>query len=136
VAGLAYLVVELKTNRFSGGSEFWSYRYPLETLTLCAPLLLLAWREYTARTEWRRAAFLALGIFAISLQTAAAVCFRRADDAWWTPTDLAALVRDSPGIATPILLTGYVLAAVVYRRMTSTGEPQRSVLARWLRRST
>jgi hypothetical protein len=136
VAGLVYLVVELKTNRFSGGSEFWSYRYPLETLTLCAPLLLLAWRECTARTVRRRAAFLALGIFAIALQAAAAVCFRHADDSWWTTTDLAALVRDSPRTATPILLAGYIAAVVLYRRMTTAGESQQSVLARWLRKGT
>lgn len=48
VGGLLYLLLQLKANRYSGGSGFWGYRYPLETLAAAAPLLLLSY------TEWLR----------------------------------------------------------------------------------
>ena len=37
LGGALYLIVQLKGNRFSGGDRFWSYRYPLETLTFALP---------------------------------------------------------------------------------------------------
>jgi len=57
VGGLLYLTVQLKDIDFGGGATFWSYRYPLETLTLMAPLFVLSWREWVSDRARRRAAF-------------------------------------------------------------------------------
>ena len=48
LGGLLYILVQYKANRFSGGSGFFTYRYPLEMLAAAAPLLLLAYREWVA----------------------------------------------------------------------------------------
>jgi len=46
LGGLAYILLQLKANRFSGGDTFWGYRYPLEMLAATAPLLLLCYTEW------------------------------------------------------------------------------------------
>jgi hypothetical protein len=76
--GVAYLLLQLQANRFSGGSGFYGYRLTLETLTLCAPLLVLAYREWTARTVWRRRVFAVLAAYSVAVQVLGAVWFRSA----------------------------------------------------------
>lgn len=73
VAGLAYLALQLWGIRFWGGDGFYSYRTTLETLTLCAPLLVLCWREWTTKTLLRRAAFAALAAISVALHAFGAV---------------------------------------------------------------
>ncbi len=46
IGGVAYLLLQLKANRYSGGDSFWGYRYPLEMLAATAPLLLLTYTEW------------------------------------------------------------------------------------------
>jgi hypothetical protein len=46
IGGLAYLLLQLKANRYSGGDTFWGYRYPLEMLAATAPLLMLSYTEW------------------------------------------------------------------------------------------
>ncbi len=60
LSGIAYVAVQIWVSRFSGGDGFYSYRTPLEGLTLTVPLLALAWREWTSTTRVRRAAFAGL----------------------------------------------------------------------------
>ena len=48
LGGLLYILVQYKANRFSGGTGFFTYRYPLEMLAASAPLLMLAYREWIA----------------------------------------------------------------------------------------
>lgn len=60
LAGLVYLAVQLRLNHFTGGLHFYGYRLTLETLTLCAPLLWLAWRERDRDSGWERAVWAAL----------------------------------------------------------------------------
>jgi hypothetical protein len=43
--GLAYLLLQLKANRASGGDGFTYYRYPIETLAASTPLLFVASRS-------------------------------------------------------------------------------------------
>ena len=134
VAGVAYLAVQLKANRFGGGSLFWSYRYPLEPLTLAAPLLVLAWATHTSKTPRRRGACFALVVLAIALQATGALCFREQRTNWWLPADLASAVKDRPMLAAPILFIGYVSGAVIYRRLSDPdGERSQSVFARFRR---
>jgi hypothetical protein len=55
VGGAAYMLIHLRLNRFWGGAEF-NYRYPLEMLTVLAPLLFLSWRAWYSRAQagWQR----------------------------------------------------------------------------------
>jgi hypothetical protein len=55
LAGLVYLLVHLRLNRYWAGAEF-NYRYPLEPLIVAAPLLFLSWQTWweTASPGWRR----------------------------------------------------------------------------------
>lgn len=78
LSGVAYMLVHLALNRFSGGNNFFSYRLPIEMLTLSAPLLVLAWREWTARTTARRRAFAGLAGLSVLVHALGAV--------YWVPT--------------------------------------------------
>lgn len=78
LSGVVYMLVQLALNRFSGGHNFYSYRLPLEMLTLSAPLLVLAWREWTAQTAPRRRAFDVLVCVSLLTHTLGAL--------YWTPT--------------------------------------------------
>jgi alpha-1,2-mannosyltransferase len=49
LGGMLYLLLQYKANRYSGGSGFFAYRYPLEALTAAAPLLYLSFREWVAK---------------------------------------------------------------------------------------
>lgn len=73
VAGLAYLVLQLWGIRFWGGDGFYSYRTTLETLTLCTPLLVLCWREWTVKRVQRRVVFAALAAVSVALHAFGAV---------------------------------------------------------------
>ena len=73
VAGVAYLALQLWGIRFTGGDGFYSYRTTLESLTLTTPLLVLAWREWTAVTRARRATFAGLAVVSVALHAFGAV---------------------------------------------------------------
>lgn len=99
VGGLVYLLIQLKAEVFTGGQFFWSYRYPLETLTLCAPLLVLAWRRFAARTRLRRAWFGALVAVAVGFQAVGAFSFHGPyPDTPWTFDNLAAALTGDAAI--------------------------------------
>ena len=86
LGGLAYLLLQLQANRFSGGSGFYGYRLALEPLTLAAPLLVLAYTEWVAPSAWRRRAFGVLVAYSVAAQVLGAVWFAhehsRDDDPW------------------------------------------------------
>lgn len=76
VGGLLYLLLQLKANRYSGGSGFWAYRYPLETLAAAAPLLLLSYTEWvTQQTELVRKAFRLLLLASVFFTAIGAIFF-------------------------------------------------------------
>lgn len=110
LAGLLYLALHLRMNRFWGGTNFFSYRYPLETLTLAAPLLVLAWREWTARTA-RRRRWLATAVAAsIGMHALGAVYFTAPlqPRSPWTEPAIVPVAADAGPLA-----VGAVLLAVV-----------------------
>lgn len=74
--GAAYLAVHLVGNYFAGGLGFYSYRYPIETLTLAAPLLVLCWVTWTSARPWRRVVFAALAWFSVFQHAVGAIAFR------------------------------------------------------------
>jgi hypothetical protein len=73
VSGVAYVVVQIWVSRFSGGDGFYSYRTPLEGLTLSVPLLTLAWREWTSTTRIRRTAFAGLAAASVAFHAFGAI---------------------------------------------------------------
>jgi hypothetical protein len=68
VGGVVYLLVQLKANRFSGGSGFVGYRYPLEALTASAVLLFGSYRQWVEQRALARWLFWAAVLIAITLQ--------------------------------------------------------------------
>jgi len=78
VAGICALGIQLWVNYFTGGYFFYGSRLTLETLTLCTPLFLLAWQEWTSRTRVRRAVFVVLAGYAVGSHALAAI-------GYWTP---------------------------------------------------
>lgn len=76
IGGLLYLLLQLKAEGYSGGSSFWGYRYPLETLAAAAPLLLLAYTEWVERqSELIRKLFRWLLIASVLLTAAGAIAY-------------------------------------------------------------
>ncbi len=67
VGGVLYLLVQWKANRFSGGDAFWSYRYPLEMLTVSVLLGVASWEAIADNERLRRMFRLLVG-FAIGTQ--------------------------------------------------------------------
>jgi hypothetical protein len=134
-AGLVYLFVQLKSNSFNGGEGFWGYRYPLETLTLAAPLLVLAYREWVAQTATRRAAFTALVIVSITSQIVGATCYvaqsmKVPDHIAWMPANFdGVLVHEHAVAGVTIMLSGLALAGLTYRLMTRAAAGRHSVAA-------
>jgi hypothetical protein len=117
--GVLYLIIQLKGNRFSGGERFWSYRYPLETLTLLAPLLVISWRDWASRTPHRRAAFFSLVCLSGCLQAIGALCFRGPYAGHpWVPLDLiAALIGHRGILGCGLLVAGCFGSGILYRRI-------------------
>jgi hypothetical protein len=68
IGGIVYLLVQLKANRFSGGSGFVGYRYPLEALTASAVLLFGSYRQWVEQRALARWLFWAAVLIAITLQ--------------------------------------------------------------------
>lgn len=118
IGGVLYLLVQLKAEIFTGGKYFWSYRYPLEALTLCGPLLVLCWQHWTSRVPRRRAAFAALVTVAVSMQAVGALCFRGPfpDLPWGFHNLVAALTGERDALAWALLLTGWFGGAWLYLR--------------------
>lgn len=72
------------------GDFYYGYRVPLETLTLAAPLLVLAYESWTARAAWRRRLLALLVIVSVVIQGVGAWPFidPLVDTSPWTSSDL------------------------------------------------
>jgi hypothetical protein len=116
LAGLAYLVVQLWVSRFSGGDGFYSYRTTLEGLTLCVPLLTLAWRDWTSRTRLRRTAFAVLAVVSVALTAFGAIIPwvpLGNNDPWssYGPAELARHIGALPTVCSVVVAVGLAVAA-------------------------
>lgn len=71
VAGLLYWIGQLRGNRYTGGSGFFGYRFPIEPLWLASVVLATAWFEGMGR-RWARllGAVLLVGAYLLNLQYA------------------------------------------------------------------
>ena len=70
IGATLYMLIQYKANRFSGGSGFAAYRYPLEPLTAAAPLLLLAYTQWVAQRPFAVRAFAVAAALSIAGQLA------------------------------------------------------------------
>ncbi len=115
VGAAAYELVQLKCEVFTGGVFFWSYRYPIEPLTLCAPLLALCWTQWTSLRAGRRAVFGGLVVVSVTWQAVGALFFRGpyADRPWTFDNARGALTHGHPVAAPVLLATGFAAAACV-----------------------
>ncbi|MBW3602804.1 MAG: hypothetical protein KY434_08925 [Actinobacteria bacterium] len=113
VAGAAYTLLNLRMNRFSGGVNFYSYRYPLEGLTLAAPLLVLSYRQWVRERAWRRRMLAALVAASIAVQGLGAFAWspRFVARNPWTASTIAEAALEAGGATTALLVT---CVAVVY----------------------
>ena len=73
LGGLGYFLVQLASNRFSGGSGFWGYRYPIEMLVAMTPLLALAYHEWVAPRARVNRVFMVLLAISAAIHLAGAV---------------------------------------------------------------
>jgi hypothetical protein len=86
VSGVVYLVVQLRSNTWHGGGSYFGSRLTLETLVLCAPLLLRTWQSRIEASERLRGACIGLVVVAVGLHTLGATVLTmhpRAVEAWW-----------------------------------------------------
>lgn len=73
VGGLLYLLLQLKANRFSGGTGFSTYRYPLEMLAAAAPLLMLSYWHWVRHNWVAHRLFIVGAGFAVVMQAIFAI---------------------------------------------------------------
>ena len=119
VGGLAYMLVQLRISYypggvhvFSGGHNFFSYRLSIEFLTLAAPLLVLCYREWTARSRTRQRLFTALVLLSVAIQGFGAVYYRveYVERSPWTNFKLwEALQNAGPGLVALVILVAVVV---------------------------
>lgn len=124
LAGLVYLLLHLRMNRFWGGTNFFSYRYPIEALTLAAPLLLLAWREWAARTPRRRRLLATLVAASVAMHALGAVFFTAPltpHSPWTDPLLVPVAAAAGPVVVGLALVAVAAVAALTGRRERAGG---------------
>jgi hypothetical protein len=119
VGGLVYLVVQLLLNRFSGGEGFFGYRLPLETLTLAAPLLLLCFTYWTARTLGRLRLLTVLLGLSVATQALGAILWRQRSGAWdpWTTYRPVDVIAERPWASMCVIVVVALATALVWARL-------------------
>ena len=73
IGGVAYLLIQYKANRVSGGGGFFGYRYPLEALMAMAPMMAITVRSWLGDDRLRVRIFAALAILSIAMHGYGAV---------------------------------------------------------------
>jgi hypothetical protein len=68
-----YLLLQYKANRYSGGVNFVTYRYPLEALTALAPLLFLSYSKWVKARSRRVTLFVLAVALSIVIHALAAL---------------------------------------------------------------
>jgi hypothetical protein len=71
--GVVYELAQCRINSFTGGAGFFSNRLILESLVACAPLLVHALRQWSARTPRREAVAIALAAASVAVHALGAV---------------------------------------------------------------
>jgi hypothetical protein len=120
VGGTAYLLVQLWLNRWSGGWGFYSYRLQIEWLTLSAPLLVLAYDEWTCRTALRRRMFAAAVGYSVVTHALGAVLYRGEvhEPRYWVLWQPGSVLGQRPVAAVTVTLVVAVGCAIAHRRLS------------------
>lgn len=126
VGGTAYLLVQLRGNGWTGGYSFYSYRLAIEWLTLCAPLLVLAYVSWTSRARWRRRAFLALVLFSLATHAVGALLYRGdgAEPDYWRHWPPGQLISERP-LASLVVASIAVVLGLLIVRVAGRRTPER-----------
>lgn len=135
-SGLVFMLVQMRisyfpggSHTFSGGHNFYSYRLSLEFLTLAAPLLLLSYREWVARSRTRQRIFSALVLLSIAIQGLGAAFYRvdYGDHSPWTEFKVWDAIQSAgPGVVALMIGVG-VLAWTALSLPAEGHAPQRPV---------
>jgi alpha-1,2-mannosyltransferase len=127
LGSVAYLLLQMQANRFSGGAGFYGYRLPLEPLTLATPLLAVAYTEWVAPSAWRRRAFGVLVAYSVAVQVLGAFWFGpgwHGTGAPWTSLVQVRAAREAGVLGVLLAVVAGVAFAVVAGRATRrTGDP-------------
>jgi len=79
LSGAAYMLIQWQTQSgregFLGGYLFYSYRYSIEPLILCVPLLAISYREWASRTQLSRVLFNFAALFSVWIQGVGAIFY-------------------------------------------------------------
>lgn len=130
VGGLLYFVANFLLIDYVG-TYYYGYRIPLEALTCAAPLLLNAYRSWTATTPLRRNAFLIFCVLSVVIQALGAFPFTPPLNTLnvWTSSDLARAVASAGLLMTPIVLLLVSTVTLLFLRHTSTSPEASSTSA-------
>ncbi|TQK70599.1 hypothetical protein [Nocardioides sp. SLBN-35] len=98
VGGAVYLLIQVYLNPFQGGTGFWGYRLPLETLCACFPLLALAAARLGRRGRTAAAVLVGLqvGLLAIGVLFGAASTDGDGDGSAWRYNLALDALRENP----------------------------------------
>ena len=65
IGGFVYMVIQLRANRVTGGSGFFSYRYPLEALMVAAPALVFSVWQWAKNSDSRQRLVIVLAALSV-----------------------------------------------------------------------
>lgn len=118
VAGIVYLLVQLRLNVFTGGIYFVVYRLPIEAITLCSPALALGYVDWVSRSAARLRAFWVAATFSAGVQFFAAAtrvvpdfpdAAQRQEE--WTLLEFTTTIEEQPAVLTTVVIA-FTLAAM------------------------
>ena len=112
-AGVAYSLVQLKINRFDGGSSFYGYRLATELVVCAAPLGLLAVTSWVTERAWRRRLMRPLAVVSMGLQAVGAIAFDAHYTHFvdpWRESGIRIALQARPLPAVLLLLATFVVA--------------------------
>ena len=103
MGGLAYTLVQLTFNRFSGGDNFYGYRLGLELLAAATPALALSSLALGSLARRLMGPVLGLQLLVVALGASIESFFVAADDVWTRNAFVNALAL-APGIIGPLVV--------------------------------
>lgn len=136
LGGVLYEAVQLRLNRYSGGTGFYSNRLIVELLLLAAPLVVLGYQEWRNGGRHRVTLTRALVMASVGIHAVGAL-FPNSyllHPQYWTTWGPVAAVRYETGPAIAIIVATVIVGAIVTvwplrRRTSSTTEPAPALAA-------
>jgi hypothetical protein len=115
IGGALYEVIQLRLNRYSGGTLFYSNRLVLELFLLAAPLVVLGYQEWRERGPHRATVARALAATSIGIHALGAFLPNAyfLHPQYWTTWGPVAAVRYETGPAIAIIVATVIAGTVV-----------------------